>query len=114
MYCTQGSFDRITIHLIDYQSMLPEWKGVFDRIISIKILEYTRKEYFNIYWKIVDWALKPQTRAGIVQVITILEASIYGLFFFSSIFGMSKTTSQGQNQYNKEIDFVQKWVCSSS
>jgi len=46
--------------------MLLEWKGVFDKIISIKMLEYTRKEYFNIYWKIVDWALKPQTRAGIV------------------------------------------------
>jgi len=79
----QGLSDRITVHLMDYRSVPPEWEGVFDRIISIEMLEHAGKEYFNTYWKIVDWALKPQTGAGVVQVITIPEASTYELFFFS-------------------------------
>ena len=79
----QGLSDRITVHLMDYRSMPVEWEGVFDRIISVEMLESVGKEYLNTYWKIVDWALKPQTGAGVVQVITIPEASTYGLFFFS-------------------------------
>jgi len=37
----QGLSDRITVHLMDYRSMPPEWEGVFDRIISIEMLEHT-------------------------------------------------------------------------
>ena len=108
----QGLSDRITVHLMDYRSMPPEWEGAFDRIVNVEMLEHIGKEYFNTSWKIVDWALKPQTGAGVVQVITIPEASTYGLFF--PVFGMLKATSQGWNQYSKETDFIQKWVRSLS
>jgi len=109
----QGLSDRITVHLMDYRSMPLEWEGVFDRIISVEMLESVGKEYLDTYWKIVDWALKPQTGAGVVQVITIPEASTYELSFFFPVFGMSKATSQGWNRYNKDIDFIRKWVRSS-
>jgi len=108
----QGLSDRITVHLMDYRSMPPEWEGAFDRIVNVEMLEHIGKEYFNTFWKIVDWALKPQTGAGVVQVITIPEASTYGLFF--PVFGMLKATSQGWNQYSKETDFIRKWVRSPS
>jgi len=63
--------------------MSSEWEGVFDRMISVEMLEGVGKEYLDTYWKIVDWALKSQTGAGVVQVITIPEASMYEFFFFS-------------------------------
>lgn len=78
----RGLSNRITVHLMDYRSMPLEWEGVFDRIISVEMLESVGKEYLDTYWKIVDWALKPQTGAGVVQVITIPEASTYEFFFF--------------------------------
>jgi cyclopropane-fatty-acyl-phospholipid synthase len=70
-----GLSHRIRVHLMDYRSMPPEWEGAFDRLISIEMLEAVGSEFFETYWKIVDWALKPRTGAGVVQVITIPEAS---------------------------------------
>lgn len=86
----QGLSNRITVHLMDYRSMPPEWEDAFDRVISVEMLENVGKEYYNTYWKIIDWALKPRTGAGVVQVITIPEAR--------------------WDRYNQEIDFVRKWI----
>ncbi|KAL9710942.1 hypothetical protein Ac2012v2_005482 [Leucoagaricus gongylophorus] len=77
----QGLSNRITVHLMDYRSMPPEWEDAFDRVISVEMLEDVGKEYYNTYWKIIDWALKPRTGAGVVQVITIPEASTFELSF---------------------------------
>ena len=77
----QGLSNRITVHLMDYRSMPPEWEDAFDRVISVEMLENVGKEYYNTYWKIIDWALKPRTGAGVVQVITIPEASTFELSF---------------------------------
>lgn len=79
----QGLSNRITVHLMDYRSMPPEWEDAFDRVISVEMLENVGKEYYNTYWKIIDWALKPRTGAGVVQVITIPEASTFELSFVS-------------------------------
>jgi cyclopropane-fatty-acyl-phospholipid synthase len=73
----EGLGDRVVVHLMDYRSMPPEWESAFDRVVSIEMLESVGQEYFDTYWKIVDWSLKPRTGAGVVQVITIPEASAY-------------------------------------
>ncbi|KIY71193.1 CFS1-like protein [Cylindrobasidium torrendii FP15055 ss-10] len=85
-----GMQDRITVHLMDYRNMPTEWKGAFDRLISIEMIEAVGQEFIPTYWKQVDWALKSQNAIGVVQVITIPEARF--------------------ERYIEEIDFIQKWV----
>lgn len=34
-----GFTDKITVHLMDYRKMPEEWKGAFDRVISIEMIE---------------------------------------------------------------------------
>lgn len=70
-----GLSDRVTVHLMDYRNMPPHWEGVFDRLISVEMLEAVGEKFMETYWKIVDWALKPRIGAGVVQVITIPESS---------------------------------------
>ena len=53
--------------------MPDEWKGKFDRIISIEMIEAVGKEFLNTYFKVVDWALKPAGGVAVIQSITIPE-----------------------------------------
>ena len=55
--------------------MPKEWEGTFDRVISIEMIEAVRAEFLELYWKVVDWALKAKGGVGVVQVITIPEPS---------------------------------------
>lgn len=68
-----GLSDRITVHLMDYRSMPEEWEGVFDRVVSVEMIEAVGRDFLEGYWKIVDWAMKKKDGAGVVQVITIPE-----------------------------------------
>lgn len=65
---------RVTVHLMDYRAMPPEWKGAFDRVVSVEMVEAVGKEFLEEYWRTIDWALNPQTGVGVVQSITIPEA----------------------------------------
>ncbi|KAJ7442616.1 CFS1-like protein [Mycena latifolia] len=85
-----GLSDRITVHLMDYRNMPAEWEGVFDRVVSIEMIEAVGQEFLVGYWKTVDWAMKPVGGVGCVQVITIPEARF--------------------ERYIREIDFIRKWV----
>lgn len=69
-----GLQDRITVHLMDYRAMPLAWKGAFDRVISIEMIEAVGQEFLEKYWSVVDWAMKPLGGVGVVQVITIPEA----------------------------------------
>jgi cyclopropane-fatty-acyl-phospholipid synthase len=70
-----GLSQRITVHLMDYRNMPPHWEGVFDRVISIEMIEAVGAEFLEKYWNIVDWAMKKRSGVGVVQVITIPEPS---------------------------------------
>ncbi|KAJ7288149.1 CFS1-like protein [Mycena rebaudengoi] len=85
-----GLSDRISVHLMDYRDMPAEWKGAFDRVVSIEMIEAVGAEFLVSYWKMVDWAMKPVGGVGCVQVITIPEARF--------------------ERYIREIDFIRKWV----
>ncbi|XP_006462387.1 hypothetical protein AGABI2DRAFT_223653 [Agaricus bisporus var. bisporus H97] len=85
-----GLSDRITVHLMDYRNMPPEWNGAFDRVVSIEMVEAVGEEFLETYWRTVEWALNPLTGAGVVQVITIPETR--------------------WDRYRTEIDFIQKWA----
>lgn len=70
-----GLDNRITVHLMDYRSMPPEWKGRFSRFVSVEMIEAVGREFLEGYWKIVDWAMEKKGAVGVVQVISIPEAS---------------------------------------
>lgn len=72
-----GLEDRITVHLMDYRDMPSEWEGQFDRLVSIEMIEAVGREFLETYWQKVNWALKNKDAIGVVQVITIPEASQY-------------------------------------
>ncbi|KAJ6590067.1 CFS1-like protein [Mycena vulgaris] len=86
-----GVSDRVTVHCMDFREALlkPEWAGAFDRFISIEMIENVGKDFVAEYWKVVDWAMKPTTGVGVVQVITVPEARI--------------------EEYDQGADFIQKW-----
>ncbi|PIL22658.1 hypothetical protein GSI_15350 [Ganoderma sinense ZZ0214-1] len=70
-----GLSDRIRVHLMDYRNMPQEWEGAFDRLVSVEMIEAVGKEYMETYWSKIDWALNKETGVGVVQGITIPEAS---------------------------------------
>ena len=67
--------DKIRVHLMDYRAMPKEWEGTFDRFVSVEMIEAVGREFLEGYWGVVDWALKKEDSMGVVQVITIPEAS---------------------------------------
>ncbi|KAK7691989.1 hypothetical protein QCA50_005394 [Cerrena zonata] len=81
--------ERIRVHLMDYRALPEEWKHSFDRIVSVEMIEAVGKEFLEVYWAQVDWALKPDTGAGVIQCITIPEARY--------------------ESYSRGLDFIQKW-----
>ncbi|KAF7290285.1 CFS1-like protein [Mycena indigotica] len=86
-----GLSDAITVHCMDFRQCKdkPEWKGAFDRFISVEMIEHVGKDFFEEYWAVADWVLKERTGTGVVQGITIPEARVAG--------------------YETGVDFIQKW-----
>ena len=51
---------RIRVHLMDYRDIPPEWEGLFDRVISVEMIEAVGKEFLERYWEVVRCcALEP-------------------------------------------------------
>ena len=71
----KGFADRIRVHLLDYREMPRHWEGVFDRVVSIEMVEAIGLENFEVYWAAIDRVLKKDAAGGVIQGITIPEAS---------------------------------------
>ncbi|KZT73861.1 CFS1-like protein, partial [Daedalea quercina L-15889] len=80
---------RVRVHLMDYRSMPKEWEGVFDRLVSVEMVEAVGQEFLETYWERIDWALKKDTGVGVVQGITLPEARA--------------------DAYVRDTDFIRKW-----
>ena len=65
---------RINVHLLDYRLMPDEWEGTFDRIVSVEMVEAVGWEFYEEYFRVIDWALKPGSGAGVVSSSTLPEA----------------------------------------
>lgn len=65
---------RVKVHLLDYRALPKEWSGSFDRVVSVEMVEAVGREYLEEYFRVIDWALKPDIGVGVVQGITIPEA----------------------------------------
>lgn len=83
---------RVQVHLMDYREVKKraEWRGAFDRVISIEMVEAVGGEYLEDYWGVIDWAMKPRTGAGVIQGITLPESRF--------------------EKYQAEVDFIRKWI----
>ncbi|ORY20671.1 Mycolic acid cyclopropane synthetase-domain-containing protein [Naematelia encephala] len=84
-----GLAGRIRVWLMDYRALPDSWKGAFDRVVSIEMLEAVGKEFIPGYFGVIDSALNA-TGAACIQVITIPESRF--------------------EQYQKQVDFIQKWI----
>jgi len=82
----EGLEDKIRIHLMDYRSMPESWKGSFDRLVSVEMMEAVGREYMDTFWERMDWALKPKDSVGVVQCITLPEARTFAPFPARSYF----------------------------
>ena len=101
-----GLSDRITIHLMDYRNMPSDWKNAFDRVISIEMIEHVGKDFLEAFWSAVHWAMKLKDAIGVVQVITMPEASRSVTSALTSF--LSKNCFSGCNA--QKPDFMRKWV----
>ena len=41
---------RVRVHLMDYRSMPKEWEGVFDRVVSVEMIEAVGHECLEVRW----------------------------------------------------------------
>ncbi|KDQ62522.1 hypothetical protein JAAARDRAFT_30425 [Jaapia argillacea MUCL 33604] len=82
----------VHVHLMDYRDIKKkeEWKGYFDRVVSVEMVEAVGGEFLEEYWSVIDWALNLRTGVGVIQGITLPEARF--------------------ETYKSEIDFIRKWV----
>lgn len=105
-----GLEKSITVHLMDYrlaplhfdpsslsstkaEENRTSWRGLFDRFVSIEMMEHVGREFLADYWSVVDQCLKPEGDAfGVVQLTTLPEARMAA--------------------YIGDVDFIQKWVGS--
>lgn len=102
----RGLSERIQVHLMDYRSMPKEWEGQFSRFVSIEMIEAVGREFLEEYWRVVDWAMEKKGAVGVVQVISIPEASES----IRAIPSCDADIRAGFERYIQEIDFIRKWV----
>ncbi|KAI9070092.1 cyclopropane-fatty-acyl-phospholipid synthase [Trametes sanguinea] len=88
-----GLSDRVRVHYMDFRECREnaDWKGAFDRVISIEMMEHVGQEFIEDFWRVLDWAMKPKSAVGVVQVITMPEA-------------------RAASYDSAGVDFIQKWV----
>jgi len=69
-----GLQNRVHVHLLDYRDIPAEFENAFDAFISIEMLEHVGPKYYNTYFKLVSFALKPRNAAAVVCSSTFPEA----------------------------------------
>ncbi|KAH9934391.1 putative cyclopropane fatty acid synthase [Fomitopsis serialis] len=65
-----GLSDRVQIHLCDYRQLPPSFKGAFDACISCEMIEAVGPKNYNYYFKVIDWALKPDRGTAVISSTT--------------------------------------------
>ncbi len=68
-----GFSDRINVLLCDYRALPVPAKGLYDKVVSIEMLEAVGREYLDTYFECVNRLLKPQGGIAVFQCITMPE-----------------------------------------
>ena len=68
-----GFTDNIEVLLCDYRALPTPKEGLYDKVISIEMLEAVGREYLTIYFECIDRLLKPEGGIAVFQCITMPE-----------------------------------------
>ena len=85
-----GYTDNIEVLLCDYRALPTPRQGLYDKVVSIEMLEAVGKEYLDTYFDCVNRLLKPEGGIGVFQCITMPETRYEG--------------------YSKGEDFIRKYI----
>ena len=85
-----GYTDSIEVLLCDYRALPTPREGLYDKVVSIEMLEAVGREFLDTYFDCVNRLLKPQGGIGVFQCITMPEARYEG--------------------YSKGEDFIRKYI----
>lgn len=89
------------------------WKGAFDRVVSIEMMEAIGREFMEGFWGVVEGAMRGGSGAdavGVVQVITIPEAREFTFHWDRGSLTLNVYRFIGLEKYSSEVDFIRKWV----
>ncbi|KAI0935579.1 hypothetical protein AcV5_003968 [Taiwanofungus camphoratus] len=62
-----GLSDRVRVHLLDYRQLPESFKGAFDSFVSVEMVEATGLRDHPTYFKVIDWALRPDKGAAVIS-----------------------------------------------
>ncbi|PPQ68356.1 hypothetical protein CVT26_005919 [Gymnopilus dilepis] len=69
-----GLESRIRVHLLDYRDIPAEFEKAFDAFVSVEMLEHVGAKYYNLYFKLIDFALKSKNATAVVTASTFPES----------------------------------------
>ncbi|KAJ7179621.1 cyclopropane-fatty-acyl-phospholipid synthase [Mycena filopes] len=73
-----GLENKIRVHLLDYREIPAEFEKAFDAFVSIEMLEHVGSKYYNLYFKLVDFALKSSEATVVISASTFPESRYSG------------------------------------
>lgn len=73
-----GLEGRVRVHLMDYRDIPAEFEHAFDAFVSIEMLEHVGSQHYHQYFKLVDFALKPNNATVVVSSSTFPESRYSG------------------------------------
>ncbi len=85
-----GYTDNIEVLLCDYRALPTPRGGLYDKVVSIEMLEAVGREYLVLYFDCVNKFLKPDGGIGVFQCITMPETRY--------------------EAYSKGEDFIRKYI----
>ena len=68
-----GYTDNIEVLLCDYRALPTPREGLYDKVVSIEMLEAVGREYLDTYFHCIDRLLKPGGGIAVFQCITMPE-----------------------------------------
>ncbi|KAL1738418.1 cyclopropane fatty acid synthase, partial [Schizophyllum fasciatum] len=69
-----GVEGKVRVHLLDYREIPLDFEKTFDAFISIEMVEHVGAKYYNMYFKLIDFALKPRNATAVISSSTFPES----------------------------------------
>lgn len=68
-----GFTDNVEVLLCDYRALPTPREGLYDKVVSIEMLEAVGREFLSLYFECVERVLKPNGGIAVFQCITMPE-----------------------------------------
>lgn len=85
-----GYTENVEVLLCDYRALPTPREGLYDKVVSIEMLEAVGRGYLDTYFECVNRMLKPEGGIGVFQCITMPESRY--------------------EAYSKGEDFIRKYI----